>query len=443
MHIFRNPVLRPNLRLKSGFEFIKDAIIIVDEKGKIVLIKPYSEGLAKKYKIDPKKIKFSSNVIMPGTVNTHCHIFQPPAISGELIKEIKKGKFVGWLPETLKFETKVKKNPELAREIAKAKFSSYIANGITASLEYTTSSEEAARIVLEVAREIGFYNRIKVGYVCMNQGVDFIDGVKLQTSDNEALKATERLLKNFGDRIVVIDRFPIAVSSPLRKKLAELARKYGVLYETHVDESEGEASIHASIYGGKRIMTTLFEDGVFEKGSKVGLAHALHTNKNEIKRIKVRIKVFIRACPNSNAQLQSHRLKDGTYVPFPLKEWEESGAIITFGLDNGAGRGLNIFSEALYERGRLHKNGYVPSYLELLKIATINGFKSFGFDPDKILREGEKADFIIVKPAGIGLFSDRLSDNLEELAGELIEGGQDSRNIETVFVEGRLLKNIK
>jgi cytosine/adenosine deaminase-related metal-dependent hydrolase len=84
------------------------------------------------------------------------------------------GEWKGWLPTTLQFETAVKENPALAQAIAREKFESYIAHGITASLEYTTSSAEAARNILTVAEEMGLKGRIKVGYVCMNQDVNFL-----------------------------------------------------------------------------------------------------------------------------------------------------------------------------------------------------------------------------------------------------------------------------
>jgi cytosine/adenosine deaminase-related metal-dependent hydrolase len=357
----------------------------------------------------------TGEITIPATVNSHCHTFQPPAVSGGLMD---------WLKETLKFEYAVKKNPTSARKIVEAKFKSYLANGILASIEYTTSSEEAARIVLDVADEMGFF--AKVGYVCMDQNVNDLFDVKLETSLDEAVKSTKNLLSDFPDKVVVIDRFPIAVSSDLRRSLAQLARDYGVLYETHVDESEEEALAHAKIYGGKRIIEVLFEDGVFEAGSKVGLAHCIHTTDVEIEKIAKSIsrgtEVYVRACPNSNAQLQSHRLKDGSYVPFPLKEWQDSGVIVTFGLDKGSGRGVNIFAEALFERGRLHKEGFVPSYLDLLKMTTQNGWKSLGLEPKHIK----------VRLSGLKTFFDDVPSDPETLAGLIIESAQDSQNISLV-----------
>lgn len=438
MQIFRGILFKPDSKTSSGFEIIQDAIVFVDNKGEIVCA-TYINDLLKqgqgRIEFNRAELKPTFDVILPGTVNTHCHTFQPPAVPGDL---------ENWLKETLKFETKVKKNPELARKIAKAKFESYAANGITASLEYTTSSEAAARIVLDTSKDSGFADNIKVGYVCMNQNINSANGIELETSDEEAIKSTENLLKNFPGKVVVIDRFPIAVTSPLRKKLAQLARKYGALFETHANEAQSEAKFHAKLYKNARIIQTLADDGVFEQGSRVGLAHALHTTPQEFEFLKRKIdaglKLFIRACPNSNAQLQSHRLSDGTYVPFPLKEWKAIGATVTFGLDKGAGRGLNIFAEAICERGRLHTKGTTPSYLELLKIATINGAASLGVDTDNIFAVGQKANFIAVKPAGADGFFDGAPNDDETLAGAIIEGGQDSSNIKATFVDGFNIK---
>lgn len=385
-----------------------------------------------------------STVIFPPTVSTHSHIFQPPGVPGELIREVN-GQRVGWLPTTLRFETAVRQNPEKARAIARAKFISDIANGITGLLEYTTSSEEAVRIILSVAEEMGLSGRVKVGYVCMDQGVDFIDGVDLEASLQEALEVTERLLKDYPGQIVVIDRFPIACSSALRRKLVELAGKYNARYETHVDESEGEAHIHQSMYH-VRIMDTLFADGVFQSGLRVGLAHAIHTNQSELERIAAAVRagcvVHVHACPNSNAQLGSHATRDSTHVPFSLAGWRAAGVPVSFGLDRGAGRGRNILSEALWERGRVHISDdgarWTPSSVELLEMATLNGARCL--DLKNGLAPGSAANYVVAQMDGVGTFYENTPSDPEVAAGLLIESGQDSRLIKRVMVNGRLLK---
>lgn len=416
-------------------------------------------------------------IIMPPTISTHSHIFQPPGVPGRLIEEVD-GTFSGWLPTTLQTETKVRNEPERARGMARRKFESYIAHGITGAIEYTTSSEQAVKHVLEVAEEMGLKDRVKVGYVCMDQNVDFIPGVALEAGAEEALAATERLLKDYPGQIVVIDRFPIACSSKLRRKLVELAGKYSARYETHVDESEGEAGIHQGIYH-QRIMATLFEDGVFGSGMQVGLAHGIHTSPREMdimaKAIQNGCKVDVHACPDSNAQLGSHVTSSGLHTPFPLKQWRGIGANVSLGLDNGAGRGKSIAAEALWERGRPHVDSvtqasvgeawaelrrilketgsvrealraaakrwgtdvfetYTPSYVELLRMMTINGTKALGVNDG--LKVGRKANYIVVDS------QQTVPPDVEKASGVAIETAQDPNRITKVVVDGLTVKDL-
>ncbi len=439
MDIIKGPILVPT---EKGFDCVRDGVVVINDKGEVM----YSGSIKDIRRTLKNDVLGQVNdlcVVTPGTVNAHNHIFQPPAIPGPLIKhDTETGENSGWLPETLKFESMVKSNPEMARRIAATKFESYKRNGIIGSIEYTTSSVEATRIVLSVAEEMGFKDTVKVGYVCMDQNV----GNGLESSSDEAISATRSLLKEFGDRVVVIDRFPIAVSSPLRKRLALLASEFGVPYETHSNESVGEKALHEKNYDGKSILSVLLEDGVFKPGSKVGLAHTIHATEDEIRIVGEKISdgctVYIRACPSSNAQLGSYVDEDGQHVEFPLKAWEEAGAIITFGLDNGAGRGFNLFAEALDERGRPHTDRYVPSYVDLLRYATTNGSRTVGLDPKNFLAHGHPATFVAVSPAGLGAYlspDDVTRETVERIAGLVIEGGQDPYNIKTMYVRGKKL----
>lgn len=423
---------------------IKDGIVAVKD-GKIEFVED-----ARKMKADKNgDVKFKGELltraqlaILPPCANMHDHSFQPPGIPGELIYFDKKaGRLRGWLPTTLKEgELKAKTDRGAAREMIVSKLKKFAENGIGTLLQYTTSSLEAAEIVLEEGAKSGL--RLIAGYVCMDQGIDDIRR-GLQTSGEDAVRSTEFLLKKYGpDRVAVIDRFPIAVSSDTRKKLAKLAVQYGALYETHMDESVSEKNIHKSIYGTKSIARTLLKDGVFARGGRVGLAHSIHTNESEMELIHEKIgegcKVFIRACPNSNGQLASH-FKGDTYVEFPLGRWEEAGATITFGTDQGAGRGWNIFGEMLDERKR-HPVARQPSCVDLLKYGTLNGHVSAGVDTQKTnIAVGNKAEFIVVKMAGASGFyeAEDLPDNLEEAAARIIEGAAFDEYILHFYLEGK------
>jgi len=441
MEIFRGTVLRYK---GGGFEMIKDGIVAV-EHGKIEFVEDARKMKSDKngdVKFKGQLLKRSQLAILPPCANMHDHSFQPPGIPGELIYFDKKaGRLCGWLPTTLKEgELKAKTNHEAAGEMIRYKLKKFAENGIGTVLQYTTSSVETVSIVLEEGAKSGL--RVIAGYVCMDQGIEDIRR-GLQTSGEDAVRSTEFLLRMYGaDKVAVIDRFPIAVSSDTRKKLAKLALKYGALYETHMDESVSEKNIHKSIYGTKSIARTLLNDGVFAGKGRVGLAHSIHTNASEMDLIHEKIgegcKVFIRACPNSNGQLASH-FKGDKYVEFPLQKWQSAGATITFGTDQGAGRGWNIFGEMLDERKR-HPVARQPSCTELLKCGTLNGHVSAGVDVKKTnIVPGNKAEFLVVKMAGASGFYDEddLPDNLEEAAARVIEGAAFDEYILHFYLEGK------
>ncbi len=438
--IFRGTILQPE---GKDFTLINDGVMVVDG-GVITAIASVEEirkgtalsaGLmtqGEKILYEGKPIEPKDQAILPPTNNFHDHTFQPPGIPGSLIEKNPNGTMSGWLPDTLRQgEALAKTHLEKAEAMARARLKAFAEAGIGRVLQYTTSSLPAAEIVRIVADELGL--KVQIGYVAMDQGIDGI-ATGLQTSSEEAIASTRQLLENAAkaNRLsdtVVIDRFPIAVTSPTRRELARLAREFGVGYETHADESTSEIAIHKGLYQGRSIIQVLIDDGVFEPGSKVGLAHAIHTSAADMDKIAAFIAsgttVSIRACPSSNAMLGSHFDDNGHYTEFPLAEWEKRGAIITLGTDQGAGRTSSILREALLERGR-HPTPKQPSYRDLLRYATLSGVQeTFGVTPS--LKVGDQANFIVVKLAGAEGFyqgTEHFGD-MEKTAARIIEGGQN------------------
>lgn len=454
--IFRGTILQPQ---EEGFSQIDDGIVAIQE-GTIVCLDDIArikEAIRAGSGIDGlslgedgtvifqgKPVMPTQNAILPPTNDLHVHTFQPPGIPGQLIERGTDGELVGWLPTTLREgEYAAKMDPEIAEAMARFRFQTAAASGIGRTLHYTTSSYEAAETVLRLAEKVGV--EALVGYVAMDQGIDGIQK-GLQTTGDEAVEATQKLLVHYGKKIVVIDRFPIAVSSETRRRLARLAREFGAGYETHADETIGEIDIHKGLYQNRSIIDVLIDDEVFEPGSVVGLAHALHTSEKDMDRVGDLIakgaKVLIRACPSSNAILGSHWDNRGQYKEFPLREWEKRGAIISFGTDQGGGRNVSILRELLEERGR-HPVNSRPSYERLLQYATVNGLKeSFGVDPRLLLQKGQTANLIVVKMAGANAFfkgGEHYGD-IEKTSARIIEGGQHTDHILANYVKGRRVK---
>lgn len=471
LNAYRATVLQPDDGVETvqpqhradGFRQINDAVIVVDEKGVITDFREIRDistdpgsGPLRVYRGDVffgnRLLRPAQRVILPPMVNTHDHAFQPPGIPGELIRFVDGGSPVGWLPDTLRMgEAVAKSDIERAGAMARSRMKQFANNGVGAVLEYTTSSLLAAQEVFNAGQD--YELATFAGYVCMDQGIDSIQS-DLQTSSANAVRDTAELLKTYGERVVVIDRFPIAVSSETRRKIAKLARKYDVLYETHADESGGEIDLHKRLYDGRSIMQVLDDDGVFGANARIGLAHAIHTEEREMDMIGDRIAnrgcdVSIRACPSSNGTLGSH-WRDGRYVRFPYQEWEKRGARITLGTDQGAGRNTNLFAEMLYERAR-HPAALQPDSTKLLRWGITNGYESLGIGPEDLRIEvGRKANFIVVQMAGENGDNDgyrgtffRNNDhygNIQMTAARVIEGGQHAENILASYVGGKRVK---
>ena len=119
--------------------------------------------------------------------------------------------------------------------MAYSRLSEAAKNGTSFAMEYTTTSVDGAKTVLEIAEEIGL--KIKVGYACMDQGMDqIVPG--LQVSSAEAIRDTSILLDTYGpEKVFACDRFLLAVSSKTRRPLAAIAAEEGTEYETHLDET--------------------------------------------------------------------------------------------------------------------------------------------------------------------------------------------------------------
>ncbi len=450
---FRGLLLQANDGL-DDFAIIDDALVIVDAHGIVQLAGAVSQ-LPSRNRDHLARVGVTWNAgdvlvlgtplprpqqaILPLSVNSHDHTFQPPAVPGDLLVETADG-LGGWLPTTLiEGEYRAKRDLNKAREMARSRFTRFIDNGVGTVLQHTTSSIDAARVVIEEAAAHGL--RALVGYVAMNSEVDHIQP-GLQEADAAIVRNTRAILDEYGpDKVCVIDRSPLVVTPALRKRLAQLAGEYGALFETHCDESVAERNMHRRIYGHDSMIRTLYDDGVFALGNRVGLAHAIHSSPQDIELVARAIaagcEVSIRACPNSNGQLRSH-WHAGRYVRFPLAQWRDAGAIITPGTDQGAGRLCNIFAESYWERAR-HPEELPPR--QLLAMAILNGLRSLRTDPERItIKEGHVADFMVVQMQGAHAFYDTVQHDRDRQLARIIEGAMDPALIETVYIEGRKLK---
>lgn len=385
----------------------------------------------------------SREVAIPGFVDRHRHITQAPWKQDELVRKVD-DHLEGSLPDVLRIETLIREQPTLMKLIAEETFDRHIRNGTLGSFEYVTSSIPALKVVLEVAWRKGLEGRIKTGYVFMDQKVDS-PGIRLEEKDiDKILNELEGLLEEFPNSIGIIDRFPIAVSSPTREKLVAFAQRHDLSYETHANESFGERNTHEDIYPGQRILQVLKDDGVF-KLRQVTLAHMLWTTEVDLAIIRHAVEsegcqVVVVCCPSSNLHIESHFEVDPghqfNFVPMPLRELREAEAVLTLGSDHGAGTTVNMAQEVCTEKDRPHRGLYRPTWEELFRYATVNGFRTLGVsDSDHLLQTGGPADYCVVRRFGAAFPHER---NLEQIVQETMMGAQEGPT--QVVLQGNRLK---
>lgn len=374
----------------------------------------------------------SPDVAIPPFADRHVHAFQPWWNPEELLSPREgQGGFDGSLPPTLRFETQIKENPEQAQAIAHELIETMIANGTGEAVVYGTSSLGAMEALLEAGKAFG--SHFKTGFVFMDQDVNFIEGVRLEVNQNEVediLRRIKVLAQQYPGSITIIDRFPIAVRSPLRKRLVQFCIENNLEYDTHANESQGEAGRTAQLYDERRILEVLKADGVFQPGMKPRLAHMIHQNEADWQIIQEAIQAGVPlevvACPASNGYLESPKW-DGQVVGFPFQALVDAGVRVSFGTDAGAGLVQNIASVAVHEMTR-HHQGPRPTWAQVFKSAT---------SQEANLQTGAPADWITVRPSQTS-FQQELDP--EVMVRRVLVAAQNGANITSMVLGGKRLR---
>ena len=322
---FRGALINPSVD-GEGFDTDPDSVVMVDiKRGEVELALPVAQlqrmsaerlrelGLSFDHGDgDGDELSFldeslpGGQIIMPGGADCHTHMYQPTGLHGE-------GGLMEWLPKMFdQGEIPAKQDPSIAQEMASERLGALAARGTTRVMAWATSDYFSVTTILDVAKALGL--SVQTGFVAMDQNVPY----ELEVNPATTEQRVRNLALQYPGQISTIDRFPIAVTSALRQRLLTIAREHGLLYEVHCDEAVGEIAETGRLYGGRSIVRVLADDGVFEPGMRVGLAHGIHTTEADRalvgEKIAAGAHVYIRACPSSNHNLKSHITADGEIV---------------------------------------------------------------------------------------------------------------------------------
>ena len=323
-------------------EFLEDALLVVDEDGKIIELKsnlPKSEiprvlsDLG--YSTEASNIHYLARgeFLIPGFIDTHNHA--PQWAQRGLGRGLQ---LLEWL-ERITFPNESKfRDPSYARRIYSSCVDGFIKQGVTTASYYGSLHGEATKILAEICLAKG--QRAFVGKCNMNRNAT---EYYQDASADESLRVTE----DFISRVQSIDpkanlitpiltpRFAICCDSDVLTGLGKIAaRNPDLPIQTHFNEAQQEISTTLSLFPQFTNEVDLYDHfGLLTRRSI--LAHCTIMQDTEIDRLK-EIGCGVAHCPISNTTV------GGGFMAAPIRHFLREGIKVGLGTDSGGGFSSSI-----------------------------------------------------------------------------------------------------
>lgn len=334
----------------------------------------------------------SQHVLIPGLVNTHHHLYQtltrafPPALNKRLFP---------WL-QTL-YPVWAKLQPDMLHAATELGLAELLLSGCTTVADhhylFPQALTEAIDIQVSAAQKIG--NRVMLTRGSMSLGEED-GGLPPQSTvqtDTTIVDDCQRVINQFHQskagamvQIALAPCSPFSVTTELMKETAKLARANNVRLHTHLAETEDENSFCLKTFGLRPLD---YLESVDWLSSDVWLAHGIHFNDEEIKRLG-QAQVGIAHCPSSNMVLASGICR--------TKELQAAGAHVGLGVDGSASNdGSNMIQEVRQALliNRLRYQADEVTHQDALYWATKGSAKVLGRDDIGELAVGKQADIAL------------------------------------------------
>jgi guanine deaminase len=413
----RGPVLRVNDA--GGVELLRDGVLVVkrdrfDGVGEWRAIGRGFEG----------RVIQSAGVMMPPMVDVHTHIPQWP-IRGRFVEgvpvDVEGGQLLAGLKKNV-FPVEIKTREEqyttkLVDDFAKDTLSHGVVGGST----FLTPFVGACQIALRRLDK-----RWSVGLVLMNQNCP----EDLRTDEANLERDVLKLQDEFGSRVVMSDRFAVAVSSDLRQRASALARQRGLFTQTHLNEQVGEKrQVENVLYPNARSYAHVYgDDGLFDSPALV--AHCIEMRDEEWQLLKDK-GCAIAHCPTSNLLLGSNTMN--------LEEVLDRQIPLAIATDVGASPTQSMLAE-MRRFMQVHRaRGSTRATAErAMYLATRAGAKILGLD--LCLFEADRpASWVEVVPIKSVEFHDTVASVIDSLLPTELENPKS--NVTRVWLDGACIQS--
>lgn len=353
-------------------------------------------------------------ILMPGMINTHCHIPMIPfrSMGDDCGDRLRRFLF----PLELEAMT-----PELVYHASLYGIGEMLLAGVTTVLDMYYFEEEVAR----ACKELGI--RGFLGQTVMED----------PTCDSRAayggLARCERLLETWAQdervTMIVAPHAPYTNAPKMLKKAYDLAAKYKTLYTLHVSEMDFEMKHFRETYNQTPVQF-LHDLGVLRDNTVA--AHCIHMTAADLE-IMERQGSRIAHCIGSN-------MKAGKGIA-PLKEMLEHHIPVGLGTDGPAsGNTLDLFTQfkmcAAGQKSNYHDRSVFPAK-ELVRLGTMGGAKVLGIEDETgSIEVGKQADLVLVETDSVNMFP------IYNPYSAIVYSANAS-NVDTVFAAGRMVVHHK
>jgi len=386
---------------------------IVIEEGRVAKLAARQRCVSGDQVIDAKGL-----VVMPGFVQIHVHmcqaLFRGQADDMQLLD---------WLQQRV-WPLEASLESTQMRASARFALSELLLGGTTSVLDM--GSVHHTDVLFDEAQRFGM--RYTGGKTIMDRGQAF--PANLRESADEAITESCRLADKWHGaaqgrlRYAFSPRFILCCSDEVMSRCAEEARRRGALLHTHASENSEEVQLIRE-RTGKGNVEALHDMGFL--GPTTILAHGVWLSAKERAMLR-KTGTHIAHCPSANLKLASGIAR--------IDELLAMGINVGLGADGSAcNNRLDAFTE-MRLAALLHKVRGGPQAIparRALRMATIDGAKALGLADVGMIREGYKADLVVL---------DLNMPHTYPPAGDLISSivyAATPANVHSVIADGRLV----
>ncbi|MEP6873137.1 MAG: 8-oxoguanine deaminase [Burkholderiales bacterium] len=339
-------------------------------------------------------------IVIPGLVNTHHHMYQ--TLTRACVQD---NELFGWLRGLYPIWANL--TPEMVRVSTQTAMAELLLSGCTTSSDHLYIYPNGVRLddSIEAAAQIGMRFHAARGSMSVGESKGGLPPDRVVEDEAAILKDTQRVIERWHNpgrfamqRIVVAPCSPFSVSRELMRDSAVLARAHGVSLHTHLAENDFDVAYTRDKFG---CTPAEYAESLGWVGPDVWCAHCVKLDAQGIA-LFARTGTGVAHCPCSNMRLASGIA--------PIRAMRDAGVSVGIGVDgaasNDAGHMLGEVRMAMLLQRVAHGAVTGPSAMsarEALEIATIGGAKVLNRDDIGALAVGMAADIVTVPLLDVGM----------------------------------------